>query len=206
MGTILIVAEIQNGKIRESSFELVTLANNIGGDIKSVVIGSGVSELATDLVGSTAYHWRVRLKYDATTTPLAQHSRWLTVPWKGWHETMLRTACAGGGIPLNVESLSGSKTGPEVTFGCFASAGATAYDALRGPIGEPVGSNPATETCIGSDLVETTVSDEAIPPVGTGYWYVIRAKNACGNSSYGFERSLGTPTSPRLSSTCVGTF
>jgi len=51
MGTILIVAEIQNGKIRESSFELITLANNIGGDVKSVVIGSGVGDLATDFAG-----------------------------------------------------------------------------------------------------------------------------------------------------------
>ena len=48
MGTILIVAEIQGGKIREASFELITLAASIGGDVKSLVIGSGVGELASD--------------------------------------------------------------------------------------------------------------------------------------------------------------
>jgi electron transfer flavoprotein alpha subunit len=48
MGSILIVAEIQNDKIRDSSYELITLANNIGGDVKSVVIGSGVGDLASE--------------------------------------------------------------------------------------------------------------------------------------------------------------
>lgn len=48
MGTILIVAEIQKDKIREASYELITVANGVGGDIKSVVIGSGVGDLASD--------------------------------------------------------------------------------------------------------------------------------------------------------------
>jgi electron transfer flavoprotein alpha subunit len=48
MGTILIVAEIQNAKIREASYELITLATGVGGDIKSVVIGSGVGDVASD--------------------------------------------------------------------------------------------------------------------------------------------------------------
>jgi len=50
MGNILVVAEIQNGKIREASFELVTLARKLaeasGRGVKSLVIGSGVAELA----------------------------------------------------------------------------------------------------------------------------------------------------------------
>lgn len=48
MGTTLIVTEIQKGAIREASFELVAIANGIGGDVKSVVIGSGVGDLASD--------------------------------------------------------------------------------------------------------------------------------------------------------------
>ena len=47
MGT-LIVAEIQKGAIREASFELAAFAQKIGGDVSSVVIGSGVSDLASD--------------------------------------------------------------------------------------------------------------------------------------------------------------
>ncbi len=51
MGTILIVAETQNGAIRETSYELVTLAQQIGGTVKSVVIGSGVGDLASEFAG-----------------------------------------------------------------------------------------------------------------------------------------------------------
>lgn len=48
MGCILIVAEIQKGAIRESSYELATLARQVGGgrEVKSVVIGSGVADQA----------------------------------------------------------------------------------------------------------------------------------------------------------------
>jgi len=51
MGTILIVAEVANGKIREASLELITLAGKIGGDVKSVVIGSGVGDAASAFAG-----------------------------------------------------------------------------------------------------------------------------------------------------------
>ncbi|MCA9512954.1 MAG: electron transfer flavoprotein subunit alpha/FixB family protein [Myxococcota bacterium] len=51
MGTILIVAEVANGKIREASYELITLAGKIGGDVKSVVIGSGVGDAANAFAG-----------------------------------------------------------------------------------------------------------------------------------------------------------
>ena len=52
MGNILIVTEIQNGSIREASFELVTVARNIAKEtsreVTSLVIGSGVGDLAND--------------------------------------------------------------------------------------------------------------------------------------------------------------
>jgi electron transfer flavoprotein alpha subunit len=47
VGNILVVAEIQGGKVRECSYELVTLAQQIGGTVKSLVIGSGVGEAAS---------------------------------------------------------------------------------------------------------------------------------------------------------------
>ncbi len=56
--------------------------------------GVDLSELETGLVDEAAYHWRVRMRYDPVTTPYAQRSRWLAIPWKGWQETALRT---GGG-------------------------------------------------------------------------------------------------------------
>ncbi len=49
MAKILIVGEVQNGALREATLELVTLARSVGGDIASLVIGSGVAELAEEL-------------------------------------------------------------------------------------------------------------------------------------------------------------
>jgi len=46
MGTILVVAEVAGGAIREASYELLTVAHGLGGDVKSLVIGSGVSDVA----------------------------------------------------------------------------------------------------------------------------------------------------------------
>ncbi len=51
MSNILIVAETQNGAIRECSYELVTLAQSLGGTVKSLVIGSGVGDLASQFAG-----------------------------------------------------------------------------------------------------------------------------------------------------------
>ncbi len=43
MGNVLIVAEIQKGKIREASYELASFASKLGKDVKSLVLGSGVA-------------------------------------------------------------------------------------------------------------------------------------------------------------------
>ena len=51
MGTILVVAEIQKGAIREASYELVSIAHGVaeagGHEVNGLVIGSGVAELAS---------------------------------------------------------------------------------------------------------------------------------------------------------------
>ena len=48
MGTTLIVTEIQNGKIREASYELAAMAQALtGSETKSLVIGSGVGDDAS---------------------------------------------------------------------------------------------------------------------------------------------------------------
>jgi len=52
MSTILIVTEVQNGAIRECSFELASFAHKIagetGGSVKSLVTGQGIEGLAED--------------------------------------------------------------------------------------------------------------------------------------------------------------
>ncbi|CAG0989528.1 Electron transfer flavoprotein subunit alpha [Myxococcaceae bacterium] len=53
MGTILVIGEIQNGKLREATFELVAFARQVapglGAEVKSLVIGHGAQALADDL-------------------------------------------------------------------------------------------------------------------------------------------------------------
>ena len=52
MGSILIVAEIQNGQIREASYELAAFAQKLGSasgrDVHSLVCGKGVDALADE--------------------------------------------------------------------------------------------------------------------------------------------------------------
>ena len=49
MGTILVVAEIQKGAIREASYELVAAARGAGDhEVNGLVIGSGVGDLASE--------------------------------------------------------------------------------------------------------------------------------------------------------------
>ena len=63
------------------------------------VSGTTLSETVSGLSRGTPYHWRMRLRYASASTPFAQASRWLTMPWKGWQETMLRTISPPGRVP-----------------------------------------------------------------------------------------------------------
>ncbi|MBJ21423.1 MAG: electron transfer flavoprotein subunit alpha/FixB family protein [bacterium] len=58
MGTILVVAEIQKGAIREASYELVSAARSVaeagGHEVNGLVIGSGVGDLASEFASKGA--------------------------------------------------------------------------------------------------------------------------------------------------------
>ncbi len=49
MPKTLVVGEIQKGALREATFELVALARGLGGEVVSLVIGSGVSAFGEEL-------------------------------------------------------------------------------------------------------------------------------------------------------------
>ncbi|MCH7867345.1 MAG: electron transfer flavoprotein subunit alpha/FixB family protein [Myxococcales bacterium] len=53
MSSVLVVAEINDGKLRDASLELVAFAHKVAGgsdrEVKSLVIGSGVEAIASDL-------------------------------------------------------------------------------------------------------------------------------------------------------------
>ena len=113
--------------------------------------------------------------------------------------------CVGtaGTVPETVSAVSASKTGSTVNVAWAPTAGALVYDVLRGRVLDwPVGSNPATETCLADGLVGTGISDATPLSPGGGYWYLVRAENDCGDGSWGSRASHGVPTDPRLSSTC----
>ena len=54
--TILVVGEIQKGVVREASYELITLAKKIGGEIKGLIIGSGIGADAESFAKKGAGH------------------------------------------------------------------------------------------------------------------------------------------------------
>jgi hypothetical protein len=55
---------------------------------------------ARDLPPGTAYHWRLRMRYNPATTPFMPASRWVTIPWNGWNEEDFRTAGSRLRLPL----------------------------------------------------------------------------------------------------------
>ena len=76
---------------------------------------------------------------------------------------------------------------------------ASRYDVVRGGLSAlPVGPGGGDELCF-PDLMSPSVSDAAVPPTGTGYWYVVRGQNTCGSGTYG-TTSGG---SPRITTTCL---
>lgn len=88
----------------------------------------------------------------------------------------------------------------KTTLSWTADPRATEYDMVRGTLaGLPVGPGGGDEVCFG-DLAGTSTTDAAAPPLGTGYWYVVRGDNACttpgsyGNNGQGLQR--GTATCP----------
>jgi len=71
----------------------------------------------------------------------------------------------------------------------------TVYDLTSGILDGSGGINSASATCLQSGFGSTSYSDlRADPALGTGYWYLARAKNSCATSTYGAD-SNGTPRS-----------
>ena len=74
----------------------------------------------------------------------------------------------------------------------------TAHDVVRGALGQfPVGSQPA-ETCLASAIPGAAIVDAALPDLGTGFWYLVRGRNACGIGTWG----SASDGAPRSSSAC----
>ena len=61
---------------------------------------------------------------------------------------------------------------------------ATVHDVVRGSLAAlPVGTG--AETCVAPSIGAASTQDPATPPPGSGTWYLVRGKNACGAGTYG---------------------
>ncbi len=143
--------------------------------------GVQLSESATGLTAATAYHWRVRLRYDPVTTPFQPYSRWLTMPWNGWEEEDLRTSApsevvllyfvarpAPGGVELLWETASERDN---LGFNLYRS---TQFDQLDEPLNQAL--IPSRSPGGGSGAVYAFLDDTVLP--GGPYFYTLEDVDA----------------------------
>ena len=78
----------------------------------------------------------------------------------------------------------------------------TVYDVARGLVGElPVGAG-AAEVCLHTGLAGATAAAGPAPPAQQAYWYLVRARHACGIGTYGHRAANGVPGAERITSVC----
>ena len=155
--------------------------------------GVELSELETGLFDVTPYHWRVRLRYDPVTTPFAQRSRWLTMPWKGWQEAMLRTADTSGAARIAGLNV-GRATGEKVTLSWSPSCRTTDtdYAIYEGVLREFY--SHALRFCSTGGAATKTFA-----PLAGDTYYIVVPLNATSEGSYG-KNSAGVerPAAPHV--------
>jgi electron transfer flavoprotein alpha subunit len=124
MSSVLIVAEIQKGAIREASYELVTFAKKLGGDVASVVIGSGIAGEAEAL--SKRGGGKV---YVADDPALANYNV------DGWAKAVRAAVDASGASTVLFSNTpSGWDVAPRIAAALDAAFVSDAFDAKEGPV------------------------------------------------------------------------
>jgi electron transfer flavoprotein alpha subunit len=124
MGSILLVAEIQRGAIREASYELISFAKKLGGDVRSVVIGSGIAGEAEAFAKKGGGK-----VYIADDPALASYNV------DGWARAIRAAAdAAGADVVLISNTPSGWDVAPRVAAGLDAGFVSDAFDAKPGPL------------------------------------------------------------------------
>ena len=59
------------------------------------------------LVSGRTYHWRARVRYSPAQCPFQPGGRWLTIPWGGWNEALVRINTALVDVPEAPEASVG---------------------------------------------------------------------------------------------------
>jgi hypothetical protein len=185
------------------TFDLYTIASSLGGPVwtPAGIVGT---------VHPNAQYGLPGLAVEADISVLRTYAVFIPdLDGDGTRDT-LDPDIDGDGVPNGTDCapLDPANAPPvEVTSEAFApnkqtlswNATPTAdrYNVLRGRLdGLPVGSGGGDELCLG-EVTTTTTVDAAVPLSGSGYWYLVRASNACGAGSYGSATS-----GPRVSTTC----
>ena len=77
---------------------------------------------------------------------------------------------------------------PSTQLSWTATASATSFDVVSGPLEDLTASGLATAICENEDLLTTEWTDPRPDPVpGAGYYYLIRGLNSCGSGVYGAD-------------------
>jgi electron transfer flavoprotein alpha subunit len=118
MGTILVVGEIQKGVVREASYELIAFAKKIGGDVRGLVIGSGVAAEAESFAKKGAGH-----VYVADDGALANYNV------DGWTRAIKAAVAASGADTVLISNTpSGWDVAGRVAAGLDAGFVSDAFD------------------------------------------------------------------------------
>jgi hypothetical protein len=105
---------------------------------------------------------------------------------------------SGSAITAPPETANLSVAANKETYSWSAAAFATNYAVVRGSLGAlPLGPGGGDEICF-DDLTGPSLPDSTVPAPNTGFWYLSRGENSCGNGTYG-QQSNGTP---RVTTTC----
>ncbi len=117
--------------------------------------------------------------------------------------------CAAGGtcnpgsaISCPPETHNVVVAADKATYSWSAAAFATGYDVVRGGTGAlPVGPGGGDESCF-YHLGGTVLTDSSIPAPASGFWYLSRGENSCGNGTFGTQGLHGAPGAARVTATC----
>jgi len=120
--TILVVGEIQKGSVREASYELITLAKKIGGDVKGLIIGSGCAAEAEAFAKKGA-----GMVYLADDPALANYNV------DGWTRAIKAAVAASGATTVLISNTpSGWDCASRVAAGLDAGFVSDAFDFADG--------------------------------------------------------------------------
>jgi hypothetical protein len=101
-------------------------------------------------------------------------------------------------IPREVSSVRFRPGGLFEWNGAVAGSGSGArYDVVRGSLSQLPSGSGSGEICLSNDASARTLTDATIPTPGTGFYYLLRASNACGTGTYGAGTSV-----PRSTGAC----